>query len=151
MISPGNSRSSQGFFLCFSFCSGSVLCKLSEISSLLWPWVRFIRCSLGIKLTAFCSSSAWRALAFSLPILLYLFPRMVLDPSCSFCQKGTRVSLVCHTQWYFGLTFCSQTMLPFMGVVDNSTTGPFFINWFLSLGSEGDLLSPSREIWGYLI
>jgi hypothetical protein len=36
-------------------------------------------------------------------------------------------------------------MLPFMGVVDNSTTSPFFINCFLSLGYEGVLLSSSRE------
>ena len=39
--------------------------------------------------------------------LSYLFPMMVLDPSYPFCQKGTRVSLVCHTKWYFELTFCS--------------------------------------------
>jgi hypothetical protein len=32
---------------------------------------------------------------------------------------------VCQTLWYFGLTFFSQSMPPFMGVVDGSTTGPF--------------------------
>ena len=44
-----------------------------------------------------------------------------------------------------------QPMFPFMGVVDCSTTSPFFINWFLSLGFKGGLSSLSREIWGYLI
>jgi hypothetical protein len=39
-------------------------------------------------------------------------------------------------------------MLPFMGVVDYSTTSPSFINRFLSLGVGGDLLFPTRGNFG---
>jgi hypothetical protein len=73
MISPGNSCSSQGLFLCFSFCSGSVLCKLSEISFSVMASVRFIRCSLSIKLAAFCSLSTGELCAFSLSICISFF------------------------------------------------------------------------------
>jgi hypothetical protein len=53
----------------------------------------------------------------------------------------------CKTLWYFGLIascLLSHTMLPFMGVVDYSTTTPSFINLFLSLGFRGDLSFPTR-------
>jgi hypothetical protein len=118
---------------------------------------RFIRCFPSIKLTTFLFSSAYLGRTFPsvhaflsgvspalcrascapsfllhvsslVSIFCISFPRMVLYLSCSFCQKETRVSLVCQTLWYFRLTFFSQTMLPFMGVVEYSTTSPSFIN-----------------------
>jgi hypothetical protein len=53
MISPGNSHSSQGSFLCSNFFLGSVLCELSEIFLFVMASMRFIRFSPNIKLTAF--------------------------------------------------------------------------------------------------
>jgi hypothetical protein len=44
MISPGNSHSSRGFSLCFSFCSGPVFCN-SELSHSFVASTRFLRCS----------------------------------------------------------------------------------------------------------
>jgi hypothetical protein len=139
MISLGNYAISQRPSLCHSI-----------------P-MRFIICFPNIKLATFLFSSAYlghafpsvhaflsgvspalyrasHALLFLFLCLLFFsifcisFPRMVLDLSCSFCQKETRVSLVCQTLRYFGLTFFSHTMLPFMGVVEYSTTSPSFIN-----------------------
>jgi hypothetical protein len=54
---------------------------------------------------------------------------------------------VYRIQWYFRMTaFCilNQSMLPFMGVVEYSTTNPSFINRFLSLGFRGGSLFPTR-------
>jgi hypothetical protein len=73
MISSGNCRGSQGFFLYFSFCSGSVLCELSEISLSVMALVRFIGCSPSIKLTAFCSSSPREAPRIPLADYYYIF------------------------------------------------------------------------------
>jgi hypothetical protein len=78
---------------------------------------------------------------FLVSILCISFPRMVLDLSCSFCQKGTRVSLVCQTLQYFGLTLFNQTILPFMGVVDCSTTNPFSLTDFSPWDLEGLIIS----------
>jgi hypothetical protein len=139
MISPGNSRSSQGFFLCSA--SARVLFSATfRDFSLLWP-------RRGLS-DAHSASSSWPSIHYplessthlpyelalsscvsSLVVCVYLsyLPSFwkVPDLSRSFCQKEARV---CRSLWYFGLTFDSSTMLPFMGVVDNSTTGPFFIN-----------------------
>jgi hypothetical protein len=81
-----------------------------------------------ISLESSACSPLCLSMFFLVSIFCISFPRMVLDLSCSFCQKGTQVSLVCQTLRYFGLTFFSQTMLPFMGVVEYSTTSPSFIN-----------------------
>jgi hypothetical protein len=48
--------------------------------------------------------------------------------------------------WYFGLTFFSHTMLPFMGVVDFSTTGPFSLTDFSPWDLERLIIS-TKQIW----
>jgi hypothetical protein len=128
MISPGNSCSSQGIFLCFIFYSGSVLCKISEIFFSFMASMRFIRCSLSIKLMAFYSFSDGEICAFSLSICISFFqdgsrPNLFLLSEENSSQLGLSYSVVL---WADIMHFFS--MLPFMGVVDNSTTGPLFIN-----------------------
>jgi hypothetical protein len=106
---------------------------------------RFIRCFLNIKLMFRSSRPCsrhfiWvltyplRACALFPPVSpLLLCPICILpsllwkvsDLSCSFCHKEARV---CRSLWYFKMTSCSYTILPFMVVVDDSTTSPFFIN-----------------------
>jgi hypothetical protein len=118
--------------------------------------VRFIKCFLSIKLVVFLFPSAYLVHVFPYvhvllssvspalcrashaflllhesslaSIFCISFPRMGLYLSYSFCQKKTLVILVCQTLRYFRLTFFSHTMLPFMGVVECSTTSPSFIN-----------------------
>jgi hypothetical protein len=162
MISPGNSRNSQGFFL--SSASSQVLFSATfRYFSLLWP-------RQGLS-NAHSASSSWPSIHYPLERSVHLPYELALsssvsslvfcvylsylpsfwkvpDLSRSFCQTEARVY---RSLWYFELTFSRSTMLPFIGVVDNSTSGPFFINRFLSLGSEGGLSSSLREIWGYLV
>jgi hypothetical protein len=58
---------------------------------------------------------------------LYLFPDGS-RPIMFLLSEGNSGQPGLQTLWYFGLTFFSQTMLPFMGVVEYSTTSPSFIN-----------------------
>jgi hypothetical protein len=96
----------------------------------------------------------WRTLRDLLSVYIFFlvsifcisFPRMVLNPSCSFCQKGTLVILVCQTLWYFGLMLFSHTMLPFMGVVDCSTTSPFSLTNFSPWDLERLIIS-TKGVW----
>jgi hypothetical protein len=107
MISPRNSRSSQGLFLYFNFCSGFVLCKLSKISLFVMALGEVYQMLTQHQARGLLFILYWGSSVHSPYRFLSLSSRMVLDPSRSFCQKGAPVSLVCHTQWYFGLTFCS--------------------------------------------
>jgi hypothetical protein len=150
MISPGNSRSSQGFFLCFSFCSGSVLCKLSEIFFSVMASVRFIRCSLSIKLATFSSLSAGELCAFSLSICI------------SFFQDGSRPILFLLSEGNSGQLGLSY---PVVLRADILQFWPCFHSWEwliiqpLVLSSLTDFSPWDRRrfiilikgIWGYLI
>jgi hypothetical protein len=110
-----------------TFCSGHVFCKFSEILSLvlssnqnnLSSFQFFF--SAGEPHTLFLFSLCISRSHIPLPGALFLHTffllRKVLDLSCSFCQKETRVSLGLQEKlaplWYFGLTvFCllSQTL-----------------------------------------
>jgi hypothetical protein len=155
MISPGNSHSSRGFSLCFSFCSGPVFCN-SELSHSVVASTRFLRCS--------SASSSRPSVRDSLESFAPL--PCELPPS-----SGASFSRVCVPLTWEG--FCrpirfllsegsSGLQVPVVLQTDN----PCFHSWgwlviqppvlssltdFLSLGFEGGLSSLSREIWGYLI
>jgi hypothetical protein len=107
MISPGNSCSSQGFFLYFIFCSGFVLCKLLNISLSIMALGEVYQMLTQHQACSLLFILHWGSSVHSPYQFLSLTSKMVLDPSRSFFQKGASVSLDCHTQWYFGLTFCS--------------------------------------------
>jgi hypothetical protein len=65
-------------------------------------------------------------------------------------RRKLRSVWVCRTLWYFGLTtscLLSQTMLPFMGVVDGSTTSPFLIN-LISPWGQDEAYHFSKEKFG---
>jgi hypothetical protein len=62
------------------------LCSLQNFryfSSFLWPWMRFIRCSLGIKLASFYSSSTGELLLG----VLYVLKKTLNYPQLN-CQHG---------------------------------------------------------------
>jgi hypothetical protein len=144
MISLGNYAISQRPSLCHNIPTGQDAqpTSRSQPSSFLLH-VRVVRSPLCMHscLVSFLISTELMCTPLLLCLLLVSifcisFPRKVLDLSCSFCQKETRVNLVCQTLRYFRLTFFSHNMLPFMGVVDYPTKIPSFINRFLYLGSR---------------
>jgi hypothetical protein len=73
MISPGNSHTSQGFFLCFLFCLGHVLCNSEIYLSRLWPRQGFSNApqhqARGLQFV-----NCWRALHISLVSLRSFCP-----------------------------------------------------------------------------
>jgi hypothetical protein len=155
MISPGNSHSSRGFSLCFSFCSGLVFCNL-ELSHSVVASARFLRfssasssqpsildslesftplpCELspssGVSFSRVCVPLTWEG--FCRPI------RFLLSEGSS----GLHVPMVL---WTNSPCFHSWGLLVIQPPVLSSLTD------FLSLGFEGGVSSLSRDIWGYLI
>jgi len=138
MISPRSSHSSRGFSLCFTFCSGPVFYN-SELSHLVVASARFLRCSsesssrpsIHNSLESFaplpCELLPSSGVSLS-PVCVSLLPRRVLPtylvPSV---KRKLRSAGPCGTSDW-------QPMFPFMGMVGDSTTGPFFIDWFPFLG-----------------
>jgi hypothetical protein len=97
---PFSFTSFARFIKCFlsmkltTFCSGPVLCILSNISSFVTALMRFTRCSLNIKIVVFCSFFAGEIIAFS---ILFFIPLRALHTHPSyhvpFVRRKTRVSL----------------------------------------------------------
>jgi hypothetical protein len=159
MISPGNSHSSRGFSLCFSFCSGPVFCN-SELSHSVVASTRFLRCS--------SASSSWPSVRDSLesfaPLPCELPPSSGVCPLPCVCPSylGRFFFFFCRPIRFLLSEGSSGPQVPVVLRTDN----PCFHSWgwlviqppvlssltdFLSLGFEGGLSSLSREIWGYLI
>jgi hypothetical protein len=142
LIDPFSFTSSARFIICFlsiklaAFYSSPVLCKLSEISLSVIVVVRFIRCFLCINIVAF--DSFYATIPFlSFSALLFIsscVPCTHIPPyPISFPSEGNLgSSWVCWIVWYFRMTFCSYTMLPFMGVVEVQPLVLFLLTILLS-------------------